>query len=101
MLVCPVIIAPALLNFLTAVESMGALKSFRIRDAAEDCIPFTKILSLMAIGIPSIGDNYSSKLIRHSVHIKFRVKTYFSRYGVKLLQPLSSSALNQRRRRKR
>ena len=53
-------IAPAALNFLTAVESIGALNPFNINEAADDCIPLTKMLSLIAIGMPSINDFYSS-----------------------------------------
>jgi len=59
MLVCPVIIAPDALSFETAVASIGDLKPLRIKEAAEDCIPLTRMLSLIAIGIPSINESYS------------------------------------------
>ena len=56
MLPDPVTIAPACLNFSTAVEFIGAMKSFRIVEPAEDYMPLVRILSLIAIGIPSRGD---------------------------------------------
>lgn len=50
--------APACLSFLTAVASIGALNSLRISEAALDCMPLTRMLSLIAIGIPSIIESY-------------------------------------------
>ena len=61
--VCPTIMAPASLSFVTAVASIGDLKPLRTRDAALDYMPSTRILSLMAIGIPSIRDKCSSTLL--------------------------------------
>jgi len=57
MFVYPTMIAPASLSFFTVVESIGDLKSLSTRDAALDYIPSTKMLSLMATGIPSIEES--------------------------------------------
>ena len=61
MLADPVTMAPASRRRLTAVESMGAMKSLRIVEAADDCIPLVRMLSLMAMGIPSSLDLGISK----------------------------------------
>jgi hypothetical protein len=52
----PVTIAPAYLSFSTAVELIGATKSFKIVEPADDYIPLVSILSLITMGIPSSGD---------------------------------------------
>ena len=54
-------IAPASFSFFTAVESTGALNPLRIVEAALDYMPLTRMLSFIAIGIPSISDFASSK----------------------------------------
>jgi len=61
MLAEPTMMAPASLSFFTAEESTGAMKPLRIVEAALDYIPLTRMLSLIAIGIPSIFDFASSK----------------------------------------
>jgi len=57
MLVAPTRSAPAFLSLPTAVESIGATKPLRIFEAAVVGRPSKRILSLVAIGIPSRGDS--------------------------------------------
>jgi hypothetical protein len=66
MLAIPTTMAPAFRSLSTAVESTGEIKSkqfqqksdllFNIWEAADVCIPFTKMLSFTAIGMPSRAD---------------------------------------------
>ena len=68
MLAEPTTIAPASRGLLTAVESIGEIKSRRIVEAAEDCIPFVRILSLIAIGMPSNFDLGTSERKKYDKH---------------------------------
>jgi len=62
MLAEPTMMAPASLSFFTAAESTGAMNPLSIVEAALDYIPLTRMLSFIAIGIPSIFDFASSKI---------------------------------------
>jgi len=64
MLAEPTMMAPASLSFFTAAESTGAMNPLSIVEAALDYIPLTRMLSFIAIGIPSIFDFASFLSIR-------------------------------------
>ena len=57
----PTMIAPASLSFLTAAASIGEMKPFKIVEPPLDYMPFIRMLSFIAIGIPSSFDFASSK----------------------------------------